>query len=222
MRSGIVLILLLGITLAFYSIPKEAYGLWTTGEGFECDYTNASHTEYKCCKTIKVMVVGVAVSLTACVNCSDLGGGHHGCGSPYITAKSFDTGEVVDPKVKDYAKALMAQGLVQLNHGTQQGGQVDPKVMNSAKTLIGQSLTVLTKGVPVDPKVTKDANILIDRILSIDKMTLQAGQNAKIPNTGLNSSTIITKNGTIDNSNHTKVPNRGALNGDRVTINPRK
>jgi hypothetical protein len=213
MNTKFVIFMLISAFLiaAVYSIPKSAESLrWSTADGYDCETTD-NLGSYTCCKRITVVIGGVTLSADRCVDCGESFEGVISCGSPYhVAVSSLDIGgEAVDPKVKNYAKDIIGQGLAILDQGTQEGGQVDPKVKNSANALIGQSLTILTKGGSkggtVDPKVTKDANVLIDRILSVDKMIIEDAQNIKIPKTGaLNDDAAIQ-----DTQNDTIGPNTG-------------
>lgn len=225
MRTGLILILLLGIlSVAIYSIPKAAESLrWTSADGYDCGDTGTD--SFTCCKNYSGVMGGVTISVNRCIDCNytqhDPG---VSCGSPYFSfVKSVDTGDAVDPKAMD----LIGKGLANLNDRTQKGGQVDPKDLNSAKALIGQGLTILTKGGTekgtVDPKVTKDVNTLIDRILSADEMIIKAAENTKIPKTGgLNDGGLL--NDTLGNNDTKKVPkDLGSLNDDengRPQLNP--
>jgi hypothetical protein len=192
--KAIVLIFLLGIlTVAIYSIPKSAESVrWSTADGYDCETTGP--LRYTCCMNITVVIGGVTLSANRCVDCEENMEGIVSCGDPYhVAVNSVNTGGVVDPKIKNYAKDLIGQGLTALNQGSQEV-QVDPKIKNYAKDLIGQSLTLLTKGGAkggtVDPKVTKDAGLLIDRILSADKMIIEDAQNIKVPKSGDNDTKV--------------------------------
>lgn len=224
MRTGLILILLLGIlSVAIYSIPKSGESLrWTSADGYDCEDTGS--TSFTCCKNYSGVMGGVTISVNRCIDCDytqhDPG---VSCGSPYFSFKSVDTGDEIDPKAMD----LIGKGLANLNDRTQKGGQVDPKDLNSAKALIGQGLTILSKGGTekgtVDPKVTKGANALIDHILSSDKALIQGAQNTNIPKTGgLNDGGLL--NDTAGNNDTKKVPkDLGSLNDDengRPQLNP--
>jgi hypothetical protein len=188
----IIIVFLVGLfAVAFNSITNSADSIvrWKTADGADCWTTNNTGTNWTCCK--KITVAGIVMN--KCADCSEGHEGNSSCGEFYYYPVFFvGEDQPVNPKVQNYAKGVIGQGLAILNEETRDGGPVDPQVKNNVKALIERGLQALNTGsgkAQANPEIVKSADLFIDHILKDQKNKIMTGSvvgDNQVPMTPIN------------------------------------
>jgi hypothetical protein len=201
--NSFVIAVILALLSALSGLLNSAESLtrWSTADGYDC-WSTDNTGNYTCCKKITVVIAYVTLVADRCVDCYDGGHGQASCGAPYHVALDLNEDQPVNPKVQNYAKDLIENGLDVLYEETQENRPLDPNVQNNAKAMIEDGLNALgvKNETQQDSNVDKVEDSFIDKKDGEQKNKTDSGSNVSEHTTDSSNSDSIEENTEAANS----------------------